>query len=245
MVEVSKPYRDDPAKQERFEQFLKEKYHGGLRSTDSGGANNMSEAARARERVDFDAAAEAIEKGHWRKEFTEGCMESSSTGGMQFTSGGIEVCLFWCSSLVFIFKAFIHIVYECFWMQQSKSSKDEDLMTKALYPKREEFQWRPSPILCKRFDLIDPYMGKVLIGSSGSFIYLCGDKHCQANRCSLVFALKKVRVYHPLFKYERNWKNMETETNFIIHNILLHVYCSALPPPPPLVKYLGSMIALT
>ncbi|KAI6675570.1 hypothetical protein NL676_003476 [Syzygium grande] len=133
IVEVSKPFRDDPAKQERYEQFLKEKYYGGLRTTDSGGANNMSEAARARERLDFEAAAEAIEKGHWRKEFTEGRTESSSTGGMQFTSGGIE---------------------------QVKSFKDEDLMTKKLYPKREEFQWRPSPILCKRFDLIDPYMGK-------------------------------------------------------------------------------------
>lgn len=31
-----------------------------------------------------------------------------------------------------------------------------------MYPKREEFQWRPSPLLCKRFDLVDPYMGKVL-----------------------------------------------------------------------------------
>lgn len=104
MVEVSKPFRDDPAKQERFEQFLKDKYHGGLRSTDSGAGNNMSEAARARERLDFEAAAEAIEKGHWRKEFNEGSMESSSTGGMQFTSGGIEVRLFWCSSGFFSLK---------------------------------------------------------------------------------------------------------------------------------------------
>lgn len=32
-----------------------------------------------------------------------------------------------------------------------------------MYPKREEFQWRPSAILCKRFDLIDPFMGKVTL----------------------------------------------------------------------------------
>ena len=38
----------------------------------------------------------------------------------------------------------------------------EDLMGKKMYLKREEFQWRPSSLLCKRFDLIDPYMGKVL-----------------------------------------------------------------------------------
>lgn len=31
-----------------------------------------------------------------------------------------------------------------------------------MYPRREEFQWRPSPILCKRFDLVDPFMGKVI-----------------------------------------------------------------------------------
>lgn len=29
------------------------------------------------------------------------------------------------------------------------------------YPKREEFQWRPAPLLCKRFELPDPFMGKV------------------------------------------------------------------------------------
>jgi len=32
-----------------------------------------------------------------------------------------------------------------------------------MFPKREEFQWRPASLLCKRFDLIDPYMGKVYI----------------------------------------------------------------------------------
>lgn len=45
--------------------------------------------------------------------------------------------------------------------QNMKDAEAEDLMAKKMYPKREEFQWRPSPILCKRFDLIDPYMGKV------------------------------------------------------------------------------------
>lgn len=83
-----KPFKDDPAKQERFERFLKEKYEGGLRSTTSSGSSNMSEASRARERLDFEAAAEAIQKGQWGKE----SKHSSATGGMQFTSGGVEVC---------------------------------------------------------------------------------------------------------------------------------------------------------
>lgn len=133
---VAKPFKDDPAKQERFEQFLKEKYKGGLRSTDSGGNSNMSEAARARERLDFEAAAEAIEKGklsNENKPFSQQLMEFSAGGGMQFTSGGIE---------------------------QGEDGQTDGLAMKESYPKRQEFQWRPSPILCKRFDLIDPFMGK-------------------------------------------------------------------------------------
>lgn len=49
------------------------------------------------------------------------------------------------------------------FVQKDKVQQDEELIAKAMYPKREEFQWRPAPILCKRFDLIDPYMGKVIL----------------------------------------------------------------------------------
>lgn len=85
---------DDPAKQKRFEQFLKDKYEGGLRTKDSGGASDMSEAARARERLDFEAAAEAIVKGNSGKErkVTSALLpDISATAGLQFTTGGIEV----------------------------------------------------------------------------------------------------------------------------------------------------------
>lgn len=87
MLDVSKPFKDDPAKQERFEQFLKDKYHGGLRSINSDGGNYMSENARARERLDFEAAAEAMEKVRLGKESTsslQGFIEFSSSGGTQF-----------------------------------------------------------------------------------------------------------------------------------------------------------------
>lgn len=136
LSEIAKPFKEDPAKQERFELFLKEKYHGGLRSTDSGGASNMSEAARAREKLDFEAAAETIEKGLRGKESnlsTQQFMEMSATAVMEFAPGGLE---------------------------QAKVTQAEELVIKKMYPKREEFQWRPSPILCKRFDIIDPFMGK-------------------------------------------------------------------------------------
>ncbi|KAL5748960.1 hypothetical protein ACOSQ2_026257 [Xanthoceras sorbifolium] len=140
--EITKPFKDDPAKQERFESFLKEKYQGGLRSTDSGGSSNMSEAARARERLDFEAAADAIEKGKFGKESLLSAQQFigySPAGGMQFTSGGQETFL---------------------KQKANKDSQAEELTTKKMYPRREEFQWRPSPILCKRFDLTDPFIGK-------------------------------------------------------------------------------------
>ncbi|XP_047315906.1 G patch domain-containing protein TGH isoform X2 [Impatiens glandulifera] len=132
--DVSKPFGDEPAKQERFEQFFKDKYQGGIRTKDSGGSSNMSEAARARERLEFETAAEAIQKGKSGKEF-EGSNQNllPYLGSVQFTSGGQE---------------------------QIEAGQSMENIMKKLYPRREEFQWRPAAILCKRFDLIDPYMGK-------------------------------------------------------------------------------------
>lgn len=95
LLESAKPFQDDPAKQERFEQFLKEKYHGGLRPKDGSGASNMSEAARARERLEFESVAETINKGNHGKESvppSELFSSTLATAGLQFTSGGAEVC---------------------------------------------------------------------------------------------------------------------------------------------------------
>ncbi|ESW27165.1 hypothetical protein PHAVU_003G179400 [Phaseolus vulgaris] len=136
LMDIEKPFKDDPAKEERFEQFLKEKYRGGLRSASSSLASDMSEAARAQERLSFEAAAEAIEKrrqGKGSKPLTPFAMDFIPGGVMQFTSGEV---------------------------QPKKDLQAEDILRKKMHPKREEFQWRPSPLLCKRFDLIDPYMGK-------------------------------------------------------------------------------------
>lgn len=131
--DVSKPFADDPAKQERFEQFLKDKFQGGIRTKDSGGSSNMSEVARARERLEFETAAEAIQKGKRGNEFEVLNQKLPlSLGTVQFTSGGQEI----------------------------EAGQSKENIMKKLYPRREEFQWRPSAILCKRFDLIDPYMGK-------------------------------------------------------------------------------------
>ncbi|KAG9450029.1 hypothetical protein H6P81_009994 [Aristolochia fimbriata] len=137
ILEAAKPFKNDPAKQERFEQFLKDKYKGGLRSISSVGSSNMSEADRARERLDFEAAAEAIEKGESSKisKFSSDQLlfENQFTKG-QFVSGGTEV-----------------------YKPQKEKTEVE-----IKYPRREEYQWRPYPLLCKRFDIIDPFMGKPL-----------------------------------------------------------------------------------
>lgn len=63
----------------------------------------MSESARARERLDFEAAAEAIGKGQLAKGSSTSSQRLTefSAGGLQFTSGGIEVC-FLSSQLLLI-----------------------------------------------------------------------------------------------------------------------------------------------
>ncbi|CAI9284080.1 unnamed protein product [Lactuca saligna] len=135
-TEITKPFQHDPAKQDRFEQYMKEKYHGGLRTKDAGGSSKMSESARARERLEFEAAAEAITQGKWGKESQPSGQQILGVPGgrgLQFTSGGSE---------------------------KMEVSRGEETIEKSMFPKREEFQWRPASILCKRFDLIDPYMGK-------------------------------------------------------------------------------------
>lgn len=55
----------------------------------------MSESARAQERLDFEAAAEAIEKGKAYKEVRRATERPIDflAGGLQFTSGGTEVFL--------------------------------------------------------------------------------------------------------------------------------------------------------
>lgn len=76
---------------------MKEKYEGGLRSKDSGGASYMSESARARERLEFEAAADAIKNGKWGKDSKpptyNNLLDIAATSGLQFTPGGLEVCI--------------------------------------------------------------------------------------------------------------------------------------------------------
>jgi G patch domain-containing protein 1 len=53
--------------------------------------------------------------------------------------------------------AFFQMLTAGNFMKSSVVPHDE----KPIYPRREQFEWRPSPLLCKRFDIVDPFMGKV------------------------------------------------------------------------------------
>ncbi|CAL5038427.1 unnamed protein product [Urochloa decumbens] len=130
LPESEKPFSNDPTKQARFEQFLRDKYKGGLRAANVAPTSTMSEADRARERLDFEAAAEAIEKGKGKK-----VIDPSSV----FSLPGMNDQRFVAATQV-----------------EGSVPQDE----KPIYPRREQFEWRPSPILCKRFDIVDPFMGK-------------------------------------------------------------------------------------
>jgi len=56
----------------------------------------MSESARAREKLEFEAAADAIKLGKWGKDSkppNHNLFDTSATSGLQFTPGGLEVCI--------------------------------------------------------------------------------------------------------------------------------------------------------
>lgn len=131
----------------------------------------MSDTDRARERLDFEAAAEAIEKGEWKTESTlpssQKVMEFIGGDNRFVSSSKVEVtsyiALFYLTLVFFVYIS-NYGLQRCLndSKQRHQTSGFEEKMIDKIYPKREEFQWRPSPLLCKRFDLIDPFMGKVL-----------------------------------------------------------------------------------
>lgn len=56
----------------------------------------MSEAVRARERLEFEEAAATVQKANLSNESqvsTQLLKDLSSVSGLQFTAGGVEVCI--------------------------------------------------------------------------------------------------------------------------------------------------------
>ena len=56
------PFASDPAKQARYEQFLKDKYEGGLRNVQAAGRNGWTESERAQETLEFEAACQNLQR---------------------------------------------------------------------------------------------------------------------------------------------------------------------------------------
>ena len=56
------PFSSDPAKQARYEQFLKDKYEGGLRNVQAAGRNGWTESERAQETIEFEAACQNFQR---------------------------------------------------------------------------------------------------------------------------------------------------------------------------------------
>lgn len=72
----------------------------------------MSEAARAQERLDFELAAEALEKanrGQQSNLSAQQSMDFLTSAGMQFTSAGIEVWVYCRIPFVYLFICWVYV----------------------------------------------------------------------------------------------------------------------------------------
>ncbi|KAI5073409.1 hypothetical protein GOP47_0011422 [Adiantum capillus-veneris] len=131
------PFSADPSKQARFELYLKEKYQGGLRNVHETGKSSLNEWERAQETLEFEAACQNIQK---------------SESNMTATTAAMQI----------YHKELQEIMNERFTVSSADKVSAGQLQKEAAstYPIREEKQWRPRPLLCKRFNLPDPFSGK-------------------------------------------------------------------------------------
>lgn len=133
----SQPFRSDPSKQARFEQFLKDKYRGGLRNVQAEGRSTLTEWERAQETLEFEATCQNFQK-------TQANLTAGNASG-QLHQKNLQA-----------------IMNDRFASQTLDKGlgqlKEEQAASE--YPKREEQPWRPLPLLCRRFNLPDPYSGK-------------------------------------------------------------------------------------
>ncbi|CAK9869086.1 unnamed protein product, partial [Sphagnum jensenii] len=140
-------FKNDPAKQARFEQFMKDKFSGGLRKQ-LGGSSGLSEIQAAHEMMEFESVSTKFLEGHTSSKKTASqstagqiMPELATMMGNRFTTGGVE---------------------DTSLMEVSHLNKELILREETIkYPRRIENPWRPSSMLCKRFNLLDPYAGKV------------------------------------------------------------------------------------
>ncbi|KAL3701939.1 hypothetical protein R1sor_019961 [Riccia sorocarpa] len=134
-------FKDNPQKQERFEVYIKEKLVGGIKRRPEG--ISISRAQYELEMREFEDAFRSLETAGPKTVLPEQPKEVSELTAMmtsRFTSGTVET------------------ISLAPFSESGSSSKELTLTGE--YPRREENPWRPSAMLCKRFNLIDPFAGK-------------------------------------------------------------------------------------
>lgn len=93
--ESQQPFKDDPAKQTRFEQFMTDKSRGGLRKP-AGGGSGLSEIQRSQEIFEFEAVARMQQDGLTLPKLPSQSLaghlapELAAMMGSRFTSSGVE-----------------------------------------------------------------------------------------------------------------------------------------------------------
>ncbi|KAM7272666.1 hypothetical protein ACFE04_027329 [Oxalis oulophora] len=113
------------------------------------------------------------------------CSGSGSGDGIQFCIFDLSRGQFEGEEILFFFPADVPfstqlsvIGWQGIAFQDEETCKDtkikDEIAKKILYLQREEVKWGPSSVLCKRFDLTDPYMGKKK--SSGESIQISNVK---------------------------------------------------------------------
>ncbi|BFI23878.1 G patch domain-containing protein 1 [Marchantia polymorpha subsp. ruderalis] len=136
-------FKEDLQKQARFEKYLAEKLVGGIKRR-SGEGINMSKAQHEQEIYEFDKALQSLEAAGATQSSSlipKEVTELTAMMNSRFTSGTVETMLLVPDSESEISNRIIGLpVDEC--------------------PRREENSWRPASMLCKRFNLADPFAGK-------------------------------------------------------------------------------------
>lgn len=141
--ETVKPFAADPAKQARYERYLQERSVGGLRRP--GRSNGLTGEERLREKEEFETTAQLANQGLKPAPPPPPLVNPAlaflgdrfaPAGDKPETSRG---------SIMDIVAA----------MQSSAAAA-----VAKKFPRREVEEWRPAPLLCRRFNILDPYAGK-------------------------------------------------------------------------------------
>jgi hypothetical protein len=144
--ETFKPFSEDPAKQARYEAFLQARSVGGLRKPERN--DGMSEEERLREKEEFELTAQMVQQGLRPKPPPPPAHPALALLGDRFAPAGEAPEVAPGSSR----GSLMDVVAA---MQASAAAK-----VAKKFPRREVEEWRPAPLVCRRFNILDPFAGK-------------------------------------------------------------------------------------